>query len=62
MVRIIEHDDKVKIVQAHSLEKNQKSHYAVKKKEDRKKIYTKIHSQTKEQNNIRSTLNSFYQV
>jgi tRNA splicing endonuclease len=48
----------------HSLDKNQKGHYfPTKKKEERKKIYTKIHSQsTKEQANIRSTLNSFYQV
>lgn len=47
-----------------SLEKNHKGHYLpVKKKEERKKIYTKVYSQSnKEQANIRSTLNSFYQV
>ena len=45
------------------MEKSQKGHYIpAKKKEERKKIYTKMHVQSKEQTNIRSTLNSFYQV
>jgi len=58
-----EHDEKDKLLHAYSLEKSQKGHYVpVKKKEERKKIYTKMHVQYKEPTNIRSTLNSFYQV
>ena len=61
--RITEHDDKIREMQSHSLEKNQKGHYfPMKKKEERKKIYTKMHYPSKEQANIRSTLNSFYQI
>lgn len=48
-----------------SLEKGQKSHYMpLKKKEERKKIYTKANPTPKEHPDLlnRSTLNSFYQI
>jgi len=64
MARVHEVEDRSRIVHPHSLEKNQKAHYfPSKKKDERKKIYTKAYPQSsKDQTNIRSTLNSFYQV
>ena len=64
--KMIDLEGKGKTNYVHSLEKNQKGgHFVLKKKEERRKVFTKIHSQpTKQQVNMlnRSTLTSFYQL